>query len=391
MQPAYPRGVLTVVLAIVLSGGLCLAWVRATDAARPAGQDLGEASTRLGSFALVERSGEAVTDADFADRVAVVSFVFTRCQLSCPRITSIMKSLQDRLAGADVQLVSLSVDPEYDTPEVLRDYADRFGADRDRWWFLTGPRDPILAMINEKFHLTAMTNPTPAADGSDEAVVHSDRLALVDRGTVIGLFDSREPKALEDLVAKARRLASPRWIRTLPAVNATLNGLCTVLLLAGWVAIRRPSGSASLAATEALASPTAPGGSTVRARLSALFGNPATRGHLLAMSLALLTSAVFLSCYLVYHFFAGGTKFAGHGWILWLYLTILLSHTLLATFFVVPLVALTVIRALKGDYARHARIAQVAFPIWLYVSITGVVIYLMLYQLPLAELGSPSA
>ncbi|WP_165247711.1 DUF420 domain-containing protein [Paludisphaera soli] len=382
MESAYRRGVTIVGLAFVLSGALCFALVRAGDGPRPAGQDLGDAATRLGSFRLVERSGRAVTEADFADKVGVASFIFTRCKLSCPRITSIMKSLQEQLAGDDVQLVSLSVDPEYDTPEVLGEYARRFEADPERWWFLTGDRDPILKMINEKFLLTAKVNDAPAPDGSDEAVIHSDRLALIDRGRVVGLFDTHDPQALDDLVAKARRLASPRWVRTLPAVNATLNGLCTILLLVGWLAIVRAP-DAALAASEASAD-----GSTAGSRLGALLRSPATRGHLLAMGLALLTSAVFLGCYLLYHFFAGSVKFPGHGWIRWLYLTILTSHTILATLFVVPLVLLTVLRALKGEYARHVRIARVAFPIWLYVSITGVVIYLMLYQLPLASPGS---
>ena len=80
-------------------------------------------SARSGSL---ERSGRPVTDADLADRVWVASFIFTRCPLSCPRITSVMKSLQDKLAGTGVQLVSLSVDPEHDTPEVLSAYAAKF-------------------------------------------------------------------------------------------------------------------------------------------------------------------------------------------------------------------------------------------------------------------------
>ena len=64
-----------------------------------------------------------MTEADLAERVWIASFIFTRCPLSCPRITTVMKGLQERLAGTDVQLVSLSVDPEHDTPEVLADYA----------------------------------------------------------------------------------------------------------------------------------------------------------------------------------------------------------------------------------------------------------------------------
>jgi protein SCO1/2/putative membrane protein len=102
------------------------------------------------------------------------------------------------------------------------------------------------------------------------------------------------------------------------------------------------------------------------------------------MSLAVFTSAVFLACYLVYHYHAGSVPFQGHGPVRLVYFTILLSHTILATFGVVPLVCLTLFRAIRGDYAHHVSIAAVTFPIWLYVSVTGVIIYLMLYQMPVS-------
>lgn len=379
-----------VVLAIVLSGGLCLAWLRASGRANveapglaPAGQDLGESGDPIGRFAMVERSGKPVTDATLGDRVWIASFIFTRCKLSCPRITSVMKSLQDRLGDADVKLVSISVDPEHDTPEVLSAYAKTFAADPDRWWFLTGPKDETLDLIRTKFLLTALTNPAPAPDGSDEAVIHSDRLALVDRGKLVGLFESNDPQALDALILKAKRLALPGWVRVLPPINATLNGLCTLLLLLGWRAIMKPSSPETVLAAEGEAE-TKP---TVAARLSSLWNSPAARGHLLAMGLAVLTAAVFLGCYLTYHAYAGSKKFPGAGFSKWLYLTILTSHSLLAALAVVPLVVLILRHALRGDYAKHARVARVAFPIWLYVSITGVVIYLMLYQMPAVARG----
>ena len=84
----------------------------------------------IGPFRLEERSGRTVTGDDLADRVAIASFIFTRCPLSCPRISGIMQGMQSRLAGSDVLLVSFSVDPEHDTPEVLRAYAERDTAPR---------------------------------------------------------------------------------------------------------------------------------------------------------------------------------------------------------------------------------------------------------------------
>ncbi|WP_165064361.1 DUF420 domain-containing protein [Paludisphaera rhizosphaerae] len=377
MVSGYRLGSTIVALTIVLSAGLTLAGlILAGKPQQTRPQDL---NLPIGSFSLVERSGQPVTDATLADRPWIASFIFTRCKLSCPRITSIMKSLQERLSDADVRLVSVSVDPDHDTPEVLSNYAQSFEADPSRWLFLTGPQDAVMSLIHEKFLLPAMVNPAPSPDGGDEAVIHSDRLALVDGNKLIGLFDTHDPKELEALEAKARLLATPRWVRILPAVNATLNGLCTILLLAGWLAIVRQTPGAALIPVEGEAE-AAPG---VIARLTTLLRNPAARGHLLAMGMAVLTSAVFLSCYLVYHYFAGSKRFPGGGSLKWLYLTILTSHTLLATLFVVPLVAVTLTRALRGDFMGHLRAARVAFPIWLYVSVTGVVIYLMLYQMPI--------
>ena len=106
------------------------------------------------------------------------------------------------------------------------------------------------------------------------------------------------------------------------------------------------------------------------------------------MVLAVLTSAIFLVCYLVYHYHAGSVPFPGQGPTRWLYFTVLISHTFLATFGVVPLVFLTLLRALQRDFSRHRLIAATTFPIWVYVSVTGVLIYLMLYHLPIADSGS---
>ena len=98
------------------------------------------------------------------------------------------------------------------------------------------------------------------------------------------------------------------------------------------------------------------------------------------MVLAVIVSILFLACYLVYHYHVGSVAFRGVGPIRVVYYTILLSHTVLAVA-VVPLIVMTLWRAIRGRFLDHVRIARVTFPIWLYVSITGVLVYLMLYQL----------
>jgi uncharacterized membrane protein YozB (DUF420 family) len=104
------------------------------------------------------------------------------------------------------------------------------------------------------------------------------------------------------------------------------------------------------------------------------------RAHRLAMLTAVCTSAVFLVSYLYYHAHVGHVLFPGHGWSRPLYFSILISHTILAVA-IVPLVLVALSRALRARYALHKAIARWTFPLWMYVSVTGVVIYLMLYKL----------
>ena len=129
---SYRDGSLIVLLALLAAGAVAPLVARREAVLPRAAQDLGQKGEELGPFELVERSGRRVSHADLADRVCIVSFIFTRCQLSCPRISAVMKSLQDRLEGSDALLVSLSVDPRHDTPEVLAEYARRFNASPER-------------------------------------------------------------------------------------------------------------------------------------------------------------------------------------------------------------------------------------------------------------------
>ncbi|MBM3735730.1 MAG: DUF420 domain-containing protein [Acidobacteria bacterium] len=108
--------------------------------------------------------------------------------------------------------------------------------------------------------------------------------------------------------------------------------------------------------------------------------NGRREAHKKAMLGACAVSVLFLSCYLIYHFQVGSVRFERQGWIRTVYLSILLTHTVLAA--TVPvLVVVTLRRAFRGEFALHRRIARWTFPIWAYVSVTGVVVYLMLYQM----------
>ena len=134
-------------------------------------------------------------------------------------------------------------------------------------------------------------------------------------------------------------------VHDLPAVNATLNGLSGILLAIGYILIR-----------------------TRRIEL-----------HRKVMISAFITSSLFLVCYLVYHAQVGSVRFTRQGFVRPLYYTILITHVTLAAT-VVPLAIITLTRGLKGRFVHHKRIARWTFPIWMYVSVTGVLVYVLLYQ-----------
>ncbi len=349
---AYRTGWLLVVGTVLVSLAVCTAFAArgGSTPPPPAAEDLSAAGYGLGDYKLTERSGKAVTQADLANDVWIAAFIFTRCPASCPRISAQLKSILNEVGPGGVKGVSISVDPEYDTPEVLAKYAQGLGADPNGWWFLTGARDDVYKLILDKFKLSVAPNTAADQKEGAEAVAHSDRLVLVDRNNqVLGAFVSSDAEAMKRLIGLAKEKGSAgAWYRKLPALNASLNGTCAVLLVLGWVLIRKG----------------------------------AWKAHAICMSAGVVVSALFLGCYLVYHYFAGSVAFRGQGPIRVAYFAILLSHTLLATFGVVPLVSLTLYRTFRKQWDLHAKVARLTFPIWLYVSVTGVVIYLMLYQMP---------
>ena len=138
----------------------------------------------------------------------------------------------------------------------------------------------------------------------------------------------------------------PEFISYLPHVNAILNSTSTVFLVIGFVMIRK-------------------------GRISA---------HLKCQLAAVICSTLFLISYLTYHYYHGDTRFLGQGIVRPFYFTILITHVILAMI-IVPLVLVTLYRAWRSNFVKHKRIARWTLPIWLYVSVTGVIVYLMLYHL----------
>lgn len=138
-------------------------------------------------FSLTERSGEAVSLADLKGKVWVADLFYSTCPSTCPMISSRLTEIQKAVASEpDVRLVSISTDPEKDTPEALKEYAAKFEA-TDKWLFLTGDKEAVYALANKGLKLSAVPNTEP---GAEEPVTHSTKLALVDRhGMVRGFYE----------------------------------------------------------------------------------------------------------------------------------------------------------------------------------------------------------
>lgn len=162
----------------------------------------GPVSPRLERFAPVPnfqftaQDGSTVTNADLKGKVWVANFIFTRCLGPCPIMTSRMAELNQRLGAktGDVNLVSFTVDPEHDTPEVLKTYGEKAGARPEKWKFVTGPKDKIEDTVVKGFL-------QPLSKDKEGMPMHSTRFVLVDKdGWIRGFQDGNDPEVVQKLL-----------------------------------------------------------------------------------------------------------------------------------------------------------------------------------------------
>lgn len=378
----------------------------------------------------------------------VASMVFSRCTQTCPTISAAMMRLHERVAESapDVMFVTVTVDPGFDSLDVFRQYSEIYTkGDHSRWKFLTGRQQEVFELVLNGFGLYVKENdPKTRLPGIE--VAHSNRVVLVNEdGIPVGTFLGTEeadmvrlrriltgrtefptpssgltfrrpdgtvlpvelqavpktdegekddtvdsendaasgesdsdtddepqptttPNAKDDDATTTKTSltpaqhnkkideAMPVWAKNLPSWNAGLNTLAAILLLTGFVAIKRKQ----------------------------------KERHRNLMIAAFLTSVVFLISYLTYHYALGkytgehGKRFSGEGIFAVLYQLILWPHIILAA--VVPVLAIVVFRhAFAERWDAHRKLAKITFPIWMFVSVTGVVIYGMLYHWPASD------
>ena len=186
----------------LLVGGSARPWLRAAANA-PALEDFGV----VPDFTLTERSGRALSRADLAGAPWVADFVYTQCQGTCPLLSTKMAKLERRVA-ADVRLVSFSVDPARDTPEVLAAYARRYGASPTTWLFATGETKALRDLVGKGFHL-AVVDPPPGEPDFAGTITHSEKIVLVDADLRIRhYYDGASDAWVDEAVADLARLGS---------------------------------------------------------------------------------------------------------------------------------------------------------------------------------------
>jgi protein SCO1 len=178
-------GLLLLILTLALAALVAELKVRLTHPPLPV---LGQ----VGDFALTNQAGAAVSLADLRGRVWAADIIFTRCAGPCPRMTRQMKELQDALPAADpVRLVTLTTDPDFDTPPVLEKYAGRFDADTNRWMFLTGAKKEISGLAVDSLKLAAIEKKPEERASPEDLFVHSTIFVVVDQHARLrGIFQT---------------------------------------------------------------------------------------------------------------------------------------------------------------------------------------------------------
>ena len=167
---------------------------------------------QLGSFALIDHTGAAVTPETLRGHVVIADFVFTRCDNICPLLSQKMQRIQEETAslGDAVRLISFSVDPAYDTPERLAAYARGFHADEARWRFATSPRGDRADLAPIAAALMSPMNDLGLAPSGAPAIQHSNTFFLLDRDLELrGYYDADDAPKLEKMLIHTRRLARP--------------------------------------------------------------------------------------------------------------------------------------------------------------------------------------
>jgi len=172
--------------------GIAVAFITSDRGSKPA---LPVITQGLPSFTLTNQSGEQITASAFSNQISIVNIIFTRCAGPCPEMTTQMSHLQSMISPSlPVKFVTLTADPTNDTPAVLMRYAQRFKANSNRWWFLTGAKGDIARLAREGLKLVAQETRPEERQNDADLFIHSTVFVVLDKhGRLRGSIDSAEP------------------------------------------------------------------------------------------------------------------------------------------------------------------------------------------------------
>lgn len=167
----------------------------------------------VGSFQLTNQFGIRVRAEDLAGYVWVADVIFTRCPGQCHQLSQMLREVQKRVpAGAPVRFVSLTANPEHDTPELLAKYASRYGADGATWNFLTGPKVDVYRFAIEGLKFSVVENPSARPGNLEDQFIHSASFAVVDRrGRLRSMVQMEDPDAMARLMREIELLSREDW------------------------------------------------------------------------------------------------------------------------------------------------------------------------------------
>lgn len=187
----------------------------ARRSADPLSPDDNVKDLKIPAFTLRDQDGKTIDNSVFAGRITIVDFFFTHCKLICPVLTQHMTDQQRALKGTDVRILSISVDPEHDTPEVIKQYASDHGADPTRWTFATGDRQAIGAIVEGGMKFAVGDDPNPdrmielGGGKKMNNIVHPSWFALIGpKGEVLGIYLAEMEQDMEALTQRARAAAA---------------------------------------------------------------------------------------------------------------------------------------------------------------------------------------
>lgn len=210
-QTVFPKPVLTwtlLVIALPLLAFLCVSWWERHYQALPIlstieGWQRTTDTALACQLPLTNQDGQTTRLTGFPERIIVVNFFFTRCPLICPSIMKHVQQLHNAFANSNtIQLLSVTVDPGYDQPDILKKYAANYNADGRQWQLLTGNKTAIYRMARQSLHVTATDG-----DGGPTDFIHTDQLTLVDpNGNIRGYYDGTSDQSVQQLMNDLKKL-----------------------------------------------------------------------------------------------------------------------------------------------------------------------------------------